>query len=145
MSESVRMCKLEDAEQLCEIIRNELGYSETIVDDVRASLQKMLDNDDYFTLAVVEDSGVICGFITSVREVSLEAGEYYCILALAVKKEFQRQRLGTTLITLVESKARLDGAALITLSSQFKRTEAHEFYEKLGYEKTSFAFKKKFV
>lgn len=145
MSKSFRMCKLEDAEQICEIIKNELGYTETTVDDVRSSLQKMLDNDDYFTLAVVEDSGMICGFITSVRKVSLEVGEYCRILALAVRKEFQRQRLGTTLITLIESKARLDGAALITLSSRFERNEAHEFYEILGYEKTSFAFKKKFV
>lgn len=145
MSESVRMCKLEDAEQLCEIISDELGYTDITVDSVRSSLQRMLDSDDYFTLAVVGDNDMICGFITSVREVSLEVGEYYRILALAIKKEYQRQRLGTTLITLVESKARLDGAALVTLSSQFKRTESHEFYEKLGYEKTSFAFKKKFV
>lgn len=87
MSESVRMCRIEDADQLCEIIRNELGYTDITADSVR----------------------------------------------------------GTTLITLIESTARVDGAALVTVSSQFKRTEAHEFYQKLGYEKTSFAFKKKFV
>ena len=145
MSESVRMCRLEDADQLCEIIRGELGYTDITADSVRSSLQEMLGSDDYFTLAAVGGSGEICGFITSVREISLEIGKYYRILALAVKKEYQRQRIGTTLITLVESKARLDGAALVTVSSQFKRTEAHEFYEKLGYEKTSFAFKKKFV
>ncbi len=136
------MCRIEDAEQLCAIIRDELGYTDLTVDEVRSSLQKILGSSDYFTLAA-EDKGEICGFIVSVREISLEIGEYCRILALAVKKEHQRQRLGTTLITLVESKARSEGAKLVTLSSQFKRTEAHEFYEKLGYEKTSFTFKKK--
>lgn len=143
MSESVRMCKFEDAERLCGIIRDELGYADITADKVRGSLQKMLGSGDYFTL-VVEDNGGICGFISAVREYSLEVGVYYRILALAIKREYQRRRLGTSLITLVESKARSEGAELVTLSSQFKRTEAHEFYEKLGYEKTSFTFKKKF-
>lgn len=134
------MCRITDAEQLCALIREELGYSEITAEEVRVSLEKMLGNDDYFTLAA-EENGEICGFIVSVREISLEIGEYCRILALAVKKEHQRQRLGTTLI---ESKVRSEGAKLVTLSSQFKRTEAHEFYEKLGYEKTSFTFKKKF-
>lgn len=144
MSESVRMCKFEDAEQLCGLIRDELGYANITADKVRGSLQKMLGSDDYFTLVVVKDNGGICGFISAVREYSLEVGAYYRILALAVKREYQRRRLGTSLITLVESKARSEGAELVTLSSQFKRTEEHEFYEKLGYEKTSFTFKKKF-
>ena len=137
------MCRITDAEQLCVIIRKELGYTEITADKVRVSLEKMLGNDNYFTL-VAEDNGEICGFIVSVREISLEIGEYCRILALAVKKEYQRQKLGTTLITLVESKARSERAKLVTLSSQFKRTDAHGFYEKLGYEKTSFTFKKKF-
>lgn len=143
MSGAVRMCRTDDAEQICMIIRDELGYTDITADKVLSSLQKIIGSDDYFTL-VAEDNGEICGFISAVREISLESGEYCRILALAVKKEHQRQRLGTTLITLVESKARSEGAELVTLSSQFKRTEAHEFYEKLGYEKTSYTFKKKF-
>ena len=143
MNGSVRICGIDDAEQLCGLIRNELGYTEITAYKVRASLEKTLGNDDYFTL-VYEDGGEICAFITSVREISLEIGEYWRILALAVKNEYQGNKIGTTLITLVESNARAQGAELITLSSQFKRTEAHEFYEKLGYEKTSFTFKKKF-
>ncbi len=143
MSESVRPCRIDDAEQLYGLIRNELGYADITVDNVRYSLQKMLSSDDYFIL-VSEYGGEICGFISVVREISLEIGKYFRILALAVKKEYQRRVLGTALIMLAESKTRTEGAELITLSSQFKRTEAHVFYEKLGYEKTSFTFKKKF-
>lgn len=143
MNESVRTCRIDDAEQLCGLIRNELGYADITVDNVRSSLQKVLSNDDYFSF-VAEDKSGICGFISAVREISLEIGEYCRILALAVKKEYQSRGIGTALVELVESKARTEGAKLVTLSSQFKRTGAHEFYEKLGYEKTSFTFKKKF-
>lgn len=136
-------CKIEDAEGLCELIRNELGYTDVTADDVRGSIEKMLDSDDYFTI-VVEDNGDVCGYISAVREISLETGEYYRVIGLAVKSEYQGQGLGTALLTLAESNAKIKGARLITLSSQFKRTEAHEFYEKLGYIKTSYAFKKYF-
>lgn len=131
----------EDTEGLCGLIRNELGYADITPDEVRASLDKMLGSDVYFTIVAETDSG-ICGYVSAVREISLESGEYYRVIGLAVKSEYQGQRLGTTLLTLAESNAKVEGARLITLSSSFKRTKAHEFYEKLGYTKTSFAFKK---
>ena len=134
-------CRTKDAEGLCELIRNELGYTEVTADEVRGSLEKMLVSDDYFTI-VVENKGEICGYVSAVREIALEIGEYYRVIGLAVKSEYQGQRLGTTLLTLAESDAKVKGARLIALSSQFKRTEAHEFYEKMGYTKTSYSFKK---
>lgn len=134
-------CRIEDAEGLCGLIRNELGYTDVTADDVRNSIEKMSGSDDYFTI-VAENNGYICGYISAVCEISLESGEYYRVTGLAVKSEYQGEGLGTALLTLAESNAKIKGARMITLSSQFKRTEAHEFYEKLGYTKTSFAFKK---
>ncbi len=131
----------QDAEGLYELIRNELGYTEVTLDEVRSSLEKMLSSDNYFNLIVGTDSKVY-GYISTVREVSLEAGEYYRVIGLAVKQEYQGKGFGTALLTLAEANAKVNGAKLITLSSSFKRTKAHQFYEKLGYEKTSYAFKK---
>lgn len=136
-------CRPNDAEGLCELIRNELGYTDVTADEVAGSIEKMLACDDYFTI-VAEENGKICAYVSAVREIGLEIGEYYRVLGLAVKSEYQGQRLGTALLTLAESNAKATGARLITLSSQFKRTEAHEFYEKLGYRKTSYSFKKYF-
>ncbi len=142
MSETMfHKCRPKDAEGLCVLIRNELGYTDVTVDEVRNSLEKMLSSDSYFTI-VIENNSEIRGYISAVREISLEAGEYYRVIGLAVKKEYQGQGLGTALLTLAESNAKTEGARLVTLSSQFKRTKAHEFYEKLGYQKTSYAFKK---
>lgn len=136
-------CRTDDAEGLCGIIQNELGYTDITADDVRRSIEKMLASDDYFTVVAVK-CGDICAYISAVREISLESGEYYRVTGLAVKSEYQGQGLGTALLTIVESNAKVEGARIITLSSKFERTNAHEFYEKLGYTKTSFAFKKYF-
>lgn len=134
-------CRLDDAEGLCALIQSELGYKDITVDEVRYSLEKLLSSDDYFTISAGAD-GEIYGYVSAVREVSLEAGEYCRIIGLAVKAEYQGRGLETALLTLAESNAKINGAGLITLSSQFKRTEAHQFYEKLGYVKTSYTFKK---
>lgn len=134
-------CLPEDAEGLCALIQNELGYTDVTADEVRSSLEKMLSSDDYFTIAA-GTNGDIYGYVSAVREVSLEVGEYYRVIGLAVKSEHQGHGLGTALLTLAESNAKAKGALLITLSSQFKRTEAHQFYEKLGYTKTSYTLKK---
>jgi len=142
MSETTfHKCRPEDAQGLCALIRNELGYTDVTVDEVRSSLEKMLASDNYFTIAAGAD-GEIYAYISAVREVSLEKGEYYRVIGLAVRADHQGQGLGTALLTLAEGNAKVEGARLITLSSQFKRTEAHQFYEKLGYTKTSYAFKK---
>ncbi|MDE7399148.1 MAG: GNAT family N-acetyltransferase [Oscillospiraceae bacterium] len=134
-------CELDDAEGLCELIQIELGYADITVDEVRSSLAKMLSSDDYFTIVAGED-GKIYGYVSAVREVCLEAGEYYRVIGLAVKSEHQGRGLGTALLTLAESNAKAKGARLMTLSSNLRRTKAHQFYEKLGYAKTSYSFKK---
>lgn len=134
-------CVLDDAKELCALVRDELGYTDVTAEEVHSSLKKMLSSDDYFTVAAGAD-GNIYGYVSAVREVSLEAGVYYRVIGLAVKSEQQGCGLGTALLTLAESNAKAEGARLITLSSNFKRTEAHRFYEKLGYEKTSYTFKK---
>lgn len=134
-------CVLDDADGLCALIRSELGYTDIGLNEVRSSLEKMLSSDGYFTLAAT-DGGLVCGYVSAVREVSLEAGEYWRVIGLAVKEEYQGKGLGTALLTLAESNAKAEGARLVALSSGFQRTEAHKFYEKLGYRKTSFAFKK---
>lgn len=134
-------CVPGDACGLCGLIRDALGYTDVTESGVRSSLEKMLVSDDYFTL-VAEANGETCGFVSIVHEISLEAGEYYRVLGLAVKTEYRKQGLGTALLTLAEGYAKSNGARLMTLSSNFKRTEAHVFYEKTGYEKTSYTFKK---
>ena len=51
--------------------------------------------------------------------------------------------IGKMLMERVEELAKERGISMIGLASGFQRTEAHEFYERLGYQKTSFRFSKR--
>lgn len=138
----IRKCELSDITSVYELIKNELGYPKITKNDVlkRFELMNSLGN---YNILVAENDGIICGFISMVKEISLEVdGEFLRVIGLSVKEEYQRCGIGTALLRVVEKIALEHKFGVITLSSNFKRIEAHKFYEKQGYQKTSFTFKK---
>ena len=138
----IRRCNLSDITAVYELIRDELGYGEISESSVLKRLEMMLSLDNYNVL-VAEAESRVCGFISTVKEISLEInGEFLRVLGLAVRAEYQRSGIGSALLRAVEEIAVEHKLGVITLSSNFKRVEAHKFYEKLGYVKTSFTFKK---
>jgi GNAT superfamily N-acetyltransferase len=62
---------------------------------------------------------------------------------LGVLPEFQRHGIGRMLMERVEKLAKERGADAIGLASGIRRTGAHEFYERIGYNKTSYWFRKR--
>lgn len=138
----IRKCELSDVTSVYELIRNELGYPKIIESDVLKRFQLMSSLENYIVL-VAEIDGKVCGFISTVKEISLEVdGEFLRVIGLAVKTEYQRSGIGSALLCAVEKIADEHKYGVITLSSNFKRVEAHKFYEKQGYTRTSFTFKK---
>ena len=57
--------------------------------------------------------------------------------------EFQHCGIGKMLMERVERLADERNISLIGLASGFQRIGAHEFYERLGYQKLSFYFRKR--
>lgn len=138
----IRECEASDVKSVYELIKNELGYSEITENEVAERLDRMKALGDYSVL-VAEIDGKLCGFVSMVTEVSLEInGELLRILGLAVKADYQRKGIGAALLKEAEQIAAERKMALITLSSNFKRPEAHKFYKSQGYLKTSYTFKK---
>lgn len=138
----IRKCELSDAESICSLVVNELGYGNISEEGIRERFERLLTAKGY-TFLVAELDGEVCGFVSFVSELSLEVeGEYIRVLCLAVKSGIQGNGVGSELIKAVEFFAAERNVALITLSSNFKRPRAHEFYEKNGFIKTSFTFKK---
>lgn len=138
----IRKCELSDVTDDYELIRDELGYSDIAESDVRKRYELMSLRENY-NVHVAEIDGKVCGFVSTVREISLEVdGEFLRVIGLAVSTEYQRNGIGAALLHAVEKIAAERKYGVITLSSNFKRTEAHKFYEKQGYSKTSYTFKK---
>ena len=64
----------------------------------------------------------------------LEADTFVEIGGLVVDSSCRRMGIGQTLMATVEVWARERGFSMIRLRSNSKRTGAHEFYRRIGYE-----------
>jgi GNAT superfamily N-acetyltransferase len=83
---------------------------------------------------------------TRIRENIEENSKYLEISLIVVKKEFQKQNIGKQMILFCEEKAKALNCVALWLVSGFGKEEtAHHFYDKLGFSKTGYRFKKIFV
>ncbi len=142
MEIEIREIQPVDYPNVLDLWNNELGNHWVTADNIAVTYEQMSLNDDYKTFVALADT-IAVGFITTVQV--LAAGfpvGYIKINGLAVKKEFQNKGIGTKLIKYVQQTAYEKGISNIGLASGFQRTDAHAFYEHLGYKSGSYYFSK---
>ncbi|MDR1981165.1 MAG: GNAT family N-acetyltransferase [Tannerellaceae bacterium] len=80
---------------------------------------------------------------TRIRENIEENSRFLEISLIVTKKEFQKQNIGKQMVLFCEEKAKASGCIGLWLVSGFGKEEtAHQFYDKLGFLKTGYRFKK---
>lgn len=142
MNICIREIESRDYLSVAAIWRDVLGISKATDENVSATYEKMRDDSRYRTF-VAEADGVIVGFVTTAETLAVDYPNGYIKMnGLAVLPEFQRRGIGKMLMERVEKLAAECGISRIGLASGFQRTGAHEFYERLGYKKSSFYFGK---
>lgn len=135
-----RDAKLADAPAVAALIEAlgypcELGEAERRIRRVNASPRQAL------ILAVVGDT--IGGLISVDYMFYLPLGRDTCrITALVVDSRFRNHGVGRALLRHAESLARRENVARIELTTAGHRHEAHAFYTKCGYERSSVRFVK---
>jgi GNAT superfamily N-acetyltransferase len=139
MHSVVRTAKVEDAGAIA-VLLPDLGYEAT-VEQVHLRLQELLKSPKHVVL-VAEANGSVAGLclVSSVRH--LASSGYAEVLELVVEGKLQRQGIGSLLLKHAQVWAGQQGQSRLRLRSGIHRTEAHEFYERLGYSKSraSYAF-----
>jgi GNAT superfamily N-acetyltransferase len=108
-----------------------------------ARLAAFLESGEHILVATRAGSESLLGAVSiHVTPVMHRIGPIGRFTAVVVDESARGQGIGTTLIRVAEDFLRAQGCAMIEVTSNKKRADAHAFYERLGYTATSFRFAK---
>jgi GNAT superfamily N-acetyltransferase len=136
---TIRDASPADSEAIAGLL-GELGYP-TTVEAVHSRLERLQIVGDR---VVVADSGdEVVGLahlqVTPAIELDRPAAQ---IGALIVAEAHRGEGIGRALVEAVDAEARARGCALLFLTTSERRTDAHEFYKRVGLEETGKRFTK---
>ncbi|MGH7532917.1 MAG: GNAT family N-acetyltransferase [Gemmatimonadales bacterium] len=124
------------------VLLAQLGYP-AATSEIATRLARMtqLGPPDRVMVAVVEERvvGVMTLHLTPELHRAKPIGR---VTALVVDEQARGSGVGAEMMTEAERILQGDGAGLLEVTSNMRRTDAHRFYERLGYLKTSFRFAK---
>lgn len=135
---SIREAKPKDSEAVARLIVA-LGYDVTAAEVKRrlAALKKAGHP------ALVAERGEIAGLLTTYMTQVLHRPRPVGRVTMMVVAEALRGRgIGTALVAEAEKRLAAKGCGLVEVTSNARRLRAHAFYERLGYERTSYRFAK---
>ena len=120
----------------------QLGYP-TTADEARARLEALAGAAPMDRVIVAELDGRVVAVMTLhlVPEIHRPRPNGR-VTALVVVERVRGRGVGRAMMAEAERIFRADGAGILELTSNSRRTDAHRFYERLGYVKTSFRFAK---
>lgn len=137
----IRHADERDADAAAELLA-ELGYHSTPA-SVRDRIRLMVAGPGV-AVFVAEESGVVRG-LAAYHEMNVlhEDSPRGQLTALVVSDAARRRGVGLALVRHVEELASTHGVASIVVATANHRTEAHRFYEKVGYEWTGRRYAKR--
>ena len=133
---SIRDARPKDAEAMAALIVA-LGYEVTAA-EVRTRLAILRKAGLH---ALVAEQGGLAGILTTaVTQVLHRPRPVGRISMLVVEEKARGAGIGTALVTEAEKRLAAAGCGLVEVTSNRKRLRAHVFYERLGYERSSYRF-----
>jgi GNAT superfamily N-acetyltransferase len=94
-----------------------------------------IDADPRSTIYLAESTGRVVGTfqITVLRHLIHRGAKIAQIEAVHVAADHRRRRIGEAMMRFAIDLARQDGCGRMQLTSNKRRTDAHRFYERLGF------------
>jgi N-acetylglutamate synthase-like GNAT family acetyltransferase len=129
---SIREAETSDADAVARLL-GQLGYDATPA-DIASRLARILTRSDH-RFVIAEAEGLVVGWIHASVSEHIDAAACVLIEGLVVDRDYRGRGIGRVLLDAAEAWARALGCSLVRLSSTDARTEAHQFYQHLGYTK----------
>ena len=131
---AIREARPADVAALAALIR-ELGYK---VDDAEVAARLPdLAGAGRRVLVAEQDGAVVGCLTTSMMHVLHRPAPVGRISMMVVADGLRSRGIGEALVREAEALLRADGCYMVEVTSNLARGDAHRFYERLGYEKTS--------
>ena len=133
---SIRGVEKGDMSALADLM-TQLGY-ETRSSEMLMRMETIGANKNYATFVAISE-GKVCGMIGTFTRYSYEHNSPSgVILTLVVSEKMRGRGVGHALIAAAEKDLARKNIRRIAVYTHFRRTQAHEFYEKAGYTKNGF-------
>ena len=131
----VRAATMSDAPAIAALLE-QLGYATTI--DAAGERVARLTASPTDDVLVAEHAGVgVAGLLVLHRASVLhQAGDVAIITALVVDEQRRGHGIGQHLVRRAAALARDHGCTRLQVTTHLRRTDAHRFYERLGFEHT---------
>jgi GNAT superfamily N-acetyltransferase len=138
---SIRAARMSDAEDIANLTA-QLGYEVDLPLVMERLSHILLRSDQQFIVAEID--GRLGGWVHGVISEYVESGRFVTVGGLVVDRHHRMRGIGRRLMEQVEEWAKLQECLIVRLSSSSMRTNAHRFYEALGYTKikTQYSFVK---
>jgi ribosomal protein S18 acetylase RimI-like enzyme len=125
-----------DAEAIATLIVS-LGYQASAA-DIRRRRAALIKAG--LQILVADRGGIVGVLTTGMTNVLHRPKPVGRISMLVVAEDVRGAGIGTQLVAEAEKRLAAKGCGLIEVTSNRKRLRAHAFYERLGYERTSYRF-----
>jgi ribosomal protein S18 acetylase RimI-like enzyme len=132
-----------DLPEILRLYENVLDKNRPIIsiETAQQLFQKMAQYPDYQLYVAKLGTEIIGTFALLIMDNLAHFGTPSAIVEdVAVAEKYQSQGVGREMMAFALQKAKEKGCYKLVLSSNKNRTEAHVFYEKLGFEKHGYSF-----
>jgi ribosomal protein S18 acetylase RimI-like enzyme len=148
MSLKFRQAKLEDLPEIVRMLADDfLGATreryETPLPESYVKAFEEIDADKNNELIVAEKDGEIVGSlqITFTPSISFQGGKRATVESVRVDEKYRGQGFGKELMKWAIERAREENCVAMQLTTNSDRTDAHRFYENLGFKKSHLGMK----
>ena len=143
-----RKAKREDLPEIVRMLADDfLGatrerYENPLPESYIKAFEK-IDADKNNELIVAENDGEIIGTlqITFTPSISFQGGKRATVESVRVDEKYRGQGIGKELMRWAINRARAENCFAMQLTTNADRTDAHRFYENLGFTKSHLGMK----
>ena len=135
----------EDYESIFNLLTQLFPGLSLVQEKQKQAFQNTLNAENEYGFCAVNGDKIVGYCVSTTINNYLYCGFVFYITVLIVDIKHRRQGIGRALIESIKQLAVEKGIKAIELDSGFHRTEAHAFYESLGFEKECYFFQQAVV